>query len=90
MNDDYFKIEDLNELWTKFRRTYKSDPTQLVIGSKEYEDIQGWAYEYYNPNRGGSYDKENARHKKYIEELHTKPFGLELVKVDKESYLELK
>lgn len=91
MEENYFTVEDLNKLITKFiRANDKKRPTKLILGSKEYEDIQNWYYEFFpGPDRSEPMNTVHERFKRDIENLHTKPFGLELIRVDKDSYLEV-
>lgn len=87
MEEDYFTIDGLNKLWTEFKRVKNNNPTQLIVGNREYESVQNWYYEYYSPNQNNKED--NDKHSNYIKNLHIAPFGLELVRVDKKSYLEI-
>lgn len=92
MNDDFFQLDHLNKMWAKFRKETGDKPTQLIVGKKEYSDIQSWSFEYF-PGNSLTTESSIEPHKrmlKDIENLHTEPFRLELIQIDKKSYLELK
>ncbi len=85
-------LDDLNIALTKFRRENDKRATKLIIGRAELKDMESWVY---YPNFSNTPEGREAS-EKYIQELkktkepglefNANLWGLELVKVDKDSY----
>jgi hypothetical protein len=84
-------VDDLNKEMTKFVRANGLKPTKLLAGRVECEDINSWSYfpHFTNDEKGRAALRE-FEFNNWEKESRKVIFGLGLVKVDKQSYLELK